>query len=588
MYLPPVLRPVAADGPFTPGVQRIAEAPFSVVRGLPGSYVAERLAGVIDSWQRLRDCVWLRASDARPAELAQTLGSACRHRWHLDEPASQPSRSRDLSRQIQEAPEGAVIVLELGGRVTPGVTRLVRAIRPALTDRRVRLVVVAESRFHPPVVHGPDRVVPATELLDHGALDGCLSARNRTRLLRYAGRRPAVLDDVLAAARLWSPDAVAEALESSHGLPSLLGQLTTVLLDRLTPDQRSALEVAMSIGYWHPQMGARPVASEQLRPWLVPMEQQWGWVRPIWVPSLRKELSRAAASRQVADGNHGGAARAVTPSGSAIRTGSTGQPATHAGLLEARLLGSLEVRIDGSPVPSWNGQRGISVLRHLLFRRQHACARDELLEEFWPDIPAAAARNRLQVAVSGLRRAFLDVTALNVVEFADGAYRINPDLLVEVDVGNFDRALRAADAAERAGNADEARTAYRQAIALYRGDFAADVPFEQWTLLPRESMRIKLVDALDRLSRLDLADHRMDDCIATAHRMLDIDPCREDAHRLLMRCYAAQGRTYQALRQYEFCGLVLRATIDGSPAPETTELYRAIRNNSALEPAKYA
>jgi DNA-binding SARP family transcriptional activator len=101
-------------------------------------------------------------------------------------------------------------------------------------------------------------------------------------------------------------------------------------------------------------------------------------------------------------------------------------------------------------------------------------------------------------------------------------------------------------------------------------------------------MRIKLVDALDRLSRLDLADHRMDDCIATAHRMLDIDPCREDAHRLLMRCYAEQGRTYQALRQYEFCGLVLRATIDASPAPETTELYRAIRNNSALEPAKNA
>jgi DNA-binding SARP family transcriptional activator len=292
-------------------------------------------------------------------------------------------------------------------------------------------------------------------------------------------------------------------------------------------------------------------------------------------------LSRAAVSRQVADGNSGGAARAVSRSGPPIRTRSTGQTATHAGLLEARLLGSLEVRIDGSPVPSWNGQRGISVFRHLLFRRQHVCARDELLEEFWPDIPAAAARNRLQVAVSGLRRAFLDVTALNVVEFADGAYRINPDLLVEVDVGNFDRALRAADAAERAGNADEARTAYRQAIALYRGDFAADVPFEQWTLLPRESMRIKLVDALDRLSRLDLADRRMDDCIATAHRMLDVDPCREDAHRLLMRCYATQGRTYQALRQYEFCERILRATIDAGPAPDTTALYRAIRSSAA-------
>ncbi len=472
-------------------------------------------------------------------------------------------------------------MLELGGRVTGMVSAFVRAIRPVITDRNVRLVVVAESRFHPPVHHGPDCVVPATDLLDRAALEGKLSARNRTRLLRYAGRRTAVLGDVLAAAQFWSPDAVTEALESSRGLSSLLGRLTALLVDELTPDQRSALEVALTMGYWHPQMGARPVAPEQLRPWLVPMEQQWGWVRPIWVPSLRKELSRTTVSGLVFDGGPRRAFAAIPPAATRVR--SVAQAATHRGLLEARLLGSLEVRIDGSPIPSWNGQRGTSVLRYLLFKRHHACARDELLEEFWRDIPVGVARNRLQVAVSGLRRAFLDATALNVVEFADGGYRINPELLVEVDIENFERGLRAADAAERAGNSQEAMTSYQQTIALYRGDFAGDAPFEQWTLLPRESTRIKLVDALDRLSRLELAQNRMDDCIATAHRMLDIDPCREDAHRLLMRCYAAQGRTYQALRQYEFCSLILRSTIDASPGPETTALYRAIRTNSGLE-----
>ncbi len=93
-------------------------------------------------------------------------------------------------------------------------------------------------------------------------------------------------------------------------------------------------------------------------------------------------------------------------------------------------------------------------------------------------------------------------------------------------------------------------------------------------------MRLKLVDALDRLSRIELADGRIDDCIATAHRMLEIDPCREDAHRLLMRCYASQGRRYQALRQYEFCQRILRATIDVSPARDTTLLYHAIRSSS--------
>ena len=586
MYLPPVLRPLAAGGAFTPAVQRIAEAPISVVRGAPGSYVAERLAGVIDGWQRLSDCVWLRADGSRDTELAQSLGVACRHRWSPTAAAPPSTRLPDprprLDEEIQRAPEGAVIVLELGGRVTVGVARLIRAVRPVVTDRAVRLVVVAESRFHPPAGHRPDWVVSAADLLDQSALAEHSSASNQARLIRYAGHRPAVLGDVLAAAQLWSQDAVDEAIEGSSGIPSLLGRLTRVLLSQLTPDQRSALEVAATIGYWHPQMGTHPIAAEQLRPWLVPLEQQWGWVRPIWVPSLRRELARPNGSAQSLQRSYPGV-RLQTASldQAATLTPPPARTATPRGRIDARLLGALEVRVDGSPVSSWNGQRGASVLRYLLSRRQHACSRDELLEEFWPDVPPAAARNRLQVAVSGLRRVFFDVTPLNTVEYADGAYRINPEFLVEVDAENFDRALRAAAAAERADDREAARTAYRQAIALYRGDFAADAPFEQWTLLPRESLRIKLVDALDRLSRIELADRRIDDCIATAHRMLDVDPCREDAHRLLMRCYATQGRTYQALRQYEFCERILRATIDAGPAPDTTALYRAIRSSAA-------
>jgi DNA-binding SARP family transcriptional activator len=553
MFLPPVLRPLAAVGSANASVQRIAEAPFSVVRGARGSYVAERLAGAIDSWERLQDCVWLRARDRRPAELAQSLAAACRHRWSSGAGTDvRAAPGPQLSEEIQGAPQGAVIVIELGGRVTTGVARLVKAIRPATTDRGVSVVVVAESRFHPPSGRAPDWVASASDLLDPDALDGYSCVWNRARLLRYVGPRAAVVHDVLAAGQLWSQDVVAEALDASHGL--------------------------------HPQLGTRPVAAEQLRPWLVPLERQWGWLRPIWASPLRRELARSAGSSQVM-----GAARAVHAATLPVaaptaRTVPGARTAAQPGLLQARLLGSLEVRVDGSAVSSWNGQRGASVLRFLLSRRQHACSRDELLEEYWPGVPAsAAARNRLQVAVSGLRRTLRDVTALNVVEYADGGYRINQELRVEVDVDLFERGLRAAGAAERSGDREEARTAYHEAVALYRGDFAADAPFEQWTLLPRESLRLKLVDALDQLSRLELADGRIDDCIATAHRMLGVDPCREDAHRLLMRCYAAQGRIYQALRQYEFCSRILKATVDADPAPDTTRLYRAIRYSSARE-----
>ena len=105
MFLPPVLRPLAAAGPVSAAALRIAEAPFSVVRGAPGSYVAERLAGAIDSWDRLQDCVWLRAPDRRPAELSQSLAAACRHRWSAGPGADgRTAPGPQLSDEIQVAP----------------------------------------------------------------------------------------------------------------------------------------------------------------------------------------------------------------------------------------------------------------------------------------------------------------------------------------------------------------------------------------------------------------------------------------------------------------------------------------------------
>ena len=267
----------------------------------------------------------------------------------------------------------------------------------------------------------------------------------------------------------------------------MLDRLTANLLDLCSPGQQEALEVAVATGYWHPQLATHGVVASELRPWVVPLEHQWGWLRPIWGRPLQRHLTGRAGHRRrlhLADGITG-QRRPATPAaaghGTAVR-----------GIVEARLLGAFEFRVDGLAVTSWTGQRGTSVLRYLLSRRRHACSRDELLEEFWPDVTPAAARNRLQVAVSGLRRVLGEVTNLHVIEYADGGYRINPELRVSVDAERFEEALSRARDAERSGDPDGALVAYGEAIGLYRGDFASDAPYEQWTLLPRESLRITL------------------------------------------------------------------------------------------------
>src|SRR5438067_11315163 len=48
-------------------------------------------------------------------------------------------------------------------------------------------------------------------------------------------------------------------------------------------------------------------------------------------------------------------------------------------------------------------------------------------------------------------------------------------------------------------------------------------------------------------------------CLDYAGRLLGHDPCREDAHRLIMRCYVRRGERAQALHQYRLCAEILRA-----------------------------
>jgi DNA-binding SARP family transcriptional activator len=66
-------------------------------------------------------------------------------------------------------------------------------------------------------------------------------------------------------------------------------------------------------------------------------------------------------------------------------------------------------------------------------------------------------------------------------------------------------------------------------------------------------------------------------CLQYPQRILVDDPCREDAHRLVMRCYVRQGVRSLALRQYRLCETILRKEFDTVPEPATTHLFDQVR-----------
>lgn len=576
MFLPGILRPLPCAGEPMADDPAWPTSPFTVLRGREGSTRPERVATVLDRAECYHDCVWLRPGPgASPRAIARLLADACRHRWSGGE--TDPAEAASLPDVLARARPGAVVVLELDGPSGRTARRVVRDLHAACSGRPARVVVLLEGG-------GPfARPGVGARPGDSGRAGSVppLPERYRDRLHRIAGERSALTYDVAALAGSAARDDILGAIATA-GRPAVLrDRVADILLDGLDEARRRAVTACLATGYWHPQLLTEPLPIGALGPCVIRLESGWGWLRPMWARALRRRLEVDVATvPAMVDAPWSTApVTALVPGAAADPRPETNGPSeagptTSGAVLDVRLLGEFEVRVDGVRVERWRGQKGPAVLRFLLSRPRRACTRDALIEEFWPDVAPEVARNRLQVAVSGLRRSLRGVTGCEVLAFVDGEYRIHPDVRVDLDVDRFDAAFRRAEA----GAGQPALDAYRDAIEIYRGDFAADAPFESWTLVPRESLRLSYVDALDRICRLHLAAGRLDEAITTGHRMLETDPCREDAHRMLMDCYRRLGRTHQVVRQYELCARVLRTRLDVDPDPATTRLYR-----SALE-----
>ena len=223
------------------------------------------------------------------------------------------------------------------------------------------------------------------------------------------------------------------------------------------------------------------------------------------------------------------------------------------------------------------------MFEYLLVNRHSKVRRDRLMSVFWPEVSSDAARNSLNVAIHGLRQSLrAAVGDTPVVIHQDQTYFIDPTLDIWVDVEVFEEQLKSAHQHLASTELAQAEAAFEAATWLYRGEFLAEDPYEEWAIVTREHLRLGYLDALDRLGALRLNSGDYAGCVAACLRLLACDSCREDAHCRLMRCYSRQGQVQLAIRQYHSCADALRTELDVAPAPATTALFDCLRRREVI------
>jgi DNA-binding SARP family transcriptional activator len=245
--------------------------------------------------------------------------------------------------------------------------------------------------------------------------------------------------------------------------------------------------------------------------------------------------------------------------------------------IAVHLLGSFELRVDGHRVEQWRGRRGQAILQFLVAHRRLPVTRDALIEAVWPEIDEHAGRRRLHQAVYALRQTLRDAGANDQqVICANGAYRLDPSVPIWTDVDEFDRLVALGRRLEGEARCEEAFEVYREAEALYRGEFLEGLPYAEWAAGERARLLSGYIELGNRLADLDAERGDHVGAIAVCNRVLTRDSWNEESARRKMRSYAASGNPSLALRTFRSCQDELARELGAPPAAETRALYQEI------------
>ena len=242
--------------------------------------------------------------------------------------------------------------------------------------------------------------------------------------------------------------------------------------------------------------------------------------------------------------------------------------------LRVLALGPLQVFVGSEAIDTtvWGSARPRELLVYLLMHPDGR-TKEQVGLAFWPEASAAQLRNSFHVTLHRLRKALRNP---DWITLTNERYRVDPEVLAEFDVTEFERDVVSARRALKRRE-EGALSMLEKALNRFRGDFLDGEPAGDWHLEHRDRFQRLFVDALMEVGDVHLEENRLQKAADAYRRVIARDDLNEDATRALMRCYARVGDRSQALRLYQRFSDRLRKELDAEPDEETTSLYDELR-----------
>jgi DNA-binding SARP family transcriptional activator len=243
--------------------------------------------------------------------------------------------------------------------------------------------------------------------------------------------------------------------------------------------------------------------------------------------------------------------------------------------LEFSVLGPLEVRIKGRPVPIASARQRI-VLATLLMAANHVLTVDTLIDAVWDGNPPSSARGQIQICISALRRL---LEAPELIETSPNGYRIRVTG-DQLDYNTFNAALDRGRSAAADGQLEPALEHLDAALRLWRGPALAGLPGRAAETFANRLDERRLMAIEDRIEyRLGLGAHR--ELVAELVTLTSEHPLRERLWGFRMTALYRSGRQAEALAAYRAARQVLVDELGLEPGANLRRLESAILSHDA-------
>ncbi len=248
-------------------------------------------------------------------------------------------------------------------------------------------------------------------------------------------------------------------------------------------------------------------------------------------------------------------------------------------VFECRLLGNVEVRVDGRPV-DLGPARQRCILVALLVDANAAVGVDQLIDRVWGERPPLRVRGSLYSHMTRLRKAL--TPAPLTIAGRSGTYTLSTDEKA-IDLHRFRRLMGQA----RAEADDERALALaEQALDLWRGEPFGGLDTPWLADLRAELERERLAARLDH-AELALRRGRPASLVPALSTLAAEFPLDERIAGLLMLALYRTGRQADALAHYRRVRLRLAEELGTDPGPELRQVHQRVLT-ADLAPATWA